>query len=127
MVERNIRRFNNDYPIFSKTLQHDGIVKNVITYLFKNGVGRIHNWQDVVDDFDIKVDQEQIENSICELVEIDFITRTGWDGEILFVTNPTFAHTLGVIFKNPEKYNVPRVFLDKKIQLVISFMHKETS
>ncbi len=94
LLERNIHRFYQDYPIISIVIQENLFVQQVIIYLFNNGIDRIHNWDDISHSFDVKTDPHQIENAICQLVEIDFITRTGYNGEVLFVTNPTLAHTL---------------------------------
>lgn len=124
LLERNIKRFNNDYPVLSKLIQKSPFVKDIVTYLFDKGIGRIHNWYDVLDSFKVETDECQIENAIRELVEVDFITRTGYDGEVLFVTNPTLAHTLGAVISNPDKYRVPRAFLLENKQYVLPLMNK---
>jgi len=124
MLERNIRRHNNDYPKLSVAIQRNTIVKDIIIYLFKKGIGRIHNWQDISESFTDGTDETHIENAICELVEIDFITRTGYDGEVLFVTNPTLAHTIGVAICNPNKYKVPKAFVLKNNQYVLPLNKK---
>lgn len=121
-IEKNIRRFNKSYPAISNLIQENDVVRDVIKHLFNNKIGRIHNWHEIIESLAEDHDQNQIENAICQLVDIDFITRTGWDGEVLFVSNPTLAHTLGVVFTKPDKYRVPKAFLDRNNQLVLPLL-----
>ena len=121
-LNRNIRRFNQKYPILSKEIERNSFIKSVVKYFFKNGIGRIHNITDINASIDKGKSPDQVENAIMELTQIDFLTKTGHDGEIVFVTNPNLAHTLGVALMNPEKYNVPSSFIKENDQLVLPLL-----
>ncbi len=124
LLERNITRFNQYYPKVFKIISQSVIAKNIIITLYTSGIGQIHNWDDISNTLGESVDSKQIEDAICQLVEIDFLTRTGYNGEVLFVTNPTLAHTIAAVVNNPEKYSVPRSFMINNNQFVLPFLNK---
>lgn len=121
-LNRNIKRFNQKYPILSKVIEKNSYTKSVVIYLFKHGIGRIHNITDIGNSIDNGKNPEQVENAIMELTQIEFLTKTGHNGEIVFVTNPNLAHTLGVALMNPKKYNVPSSFVKENEQLVLPLL-----
>lgn len=123
-LENNIRKFNQDFPIFTTLLKRNTFAKMIAIYFYENGIGKIHNWEEIYNKINVKVDEAQIENAICELVDINFLTRTGYNGETLFVTNPTFAHTVGVILSKTERYEIPKAFISENGQLVLPLFKK---
>jgi hypothetical protein len=124
LLERNITRFNQYYPKVFKIISQNVVAKNIIINLYAKGIGQIHNWDDVSNTLDVSAESKQIEDAICQLVEIEFLTRTGYDGEVLFVTNPTLAHTIAAVINNPQKYSVPRSFVMNNNQFVLPFLKK---
>jgi hypothetical protein len=124
-LERNIKKFTRDYPRIFKCIGQDAVVKDIIIYLYKRGIGKIHSWDEIVTSLSSSLEAMQIENAICQLVEIDFLTRTGYNGEILFVTNPTLAHTISSVINNPTKYSVPNSFVFRNNQYVLPFLIRD--
>jgi hypothetical protein len=127
LLEKNIARFSQYYPIVFKILNQNVVAKKIIIALYSKGIGQIHNWDDIANALlgDSVDDAKQIEDAICQLVEIEFLTRTGYNGEILFVTNPTLAHTIAAVINNPKKYSVPRSFMIENNQFVLPFLNKD--
>lgn len=123
-LDKNIKHFNVDFPQISKLIQNNIFVKDIVICLYKKGIGQIHRWDEIVESFDESIDLSQIENAICELVEINFLTRTGYNGEILFVSNPTMAHIIGTFMSNPNKYKMPKSLMFNH-QYVLPFLKKQ--
>ncbi|GET31623.1 hypothetical protein PbJCM13498_04860 [Prolixibacter bellariivorans] len=120
----NVKRFVNIFPKLAAVINNNDIVKEVLLYLYQEGIGQIHNWDSISNHFYNVYEFEQVENAICELVDADFLTRTGYNGEVLFVTNPTLAHTLAVVMTYPDKYRAPNSLKNNEGQLVIPFKNK---
>jgi hypothetical protein len=119
----NLKRYKSEFPKIYKCVENNPAVRSVLQHLYEEGIGHIHNWTDVeaflLETFPV----EQIEQAICELVEVNFLVKTGLSGDVLFVSNPSLAHTLGVIVSYPDKYKIPAIH--RRGQLVLPFLKKD--
>jgi hypothetical protein len=118
----NLRKYKSEYPKIIKCFTSNPIVRAVLQHLYHEGIGQIHNWSDVEAALAETYSEEQVEHAICELIDAKFLVRTGIHGDILFVTSPPLAHTLGVLVTYPDKYKAPALF--RKGQLVFPFFKK---
>lgn len=96
-----------EFPEIIKCIEGNLCVRHILQTLYKKGIGKVHYWLDIVDSSGRTFTEAQLDNAISELIQVRFLTRTGKGGEVLFATNPTLAHTLGVLVSNAEKYKLP--------------------
>lgn len=116
--KKNIRKFSARYPEVLIAAKRDPVIRDVLSYLYKIGIGQIHRLGDVVQKLDAKISEQQIRSAIGELIKTGYLTQTGFNNDILFVTDPAFAHTLGVIVAYPEKYEAPKQFRENQTLLL---------
>lgn len=121
---QNIRKVGNKFPGLKK-IANNHIICEVLRYMYKVGVNGIHRVYDIIGSIEDRYPADEVITAIYMLKEIDFITITGINNDIIFVTDPTFAHTLGVINTFPGKYDVPKMFQinDGPFQLSIPFSY----
>jgi hypothetical protein len=106
-IDSNIKTFSLEFTKFANTLKGNALAKLIALYFYEKGIGQFHNWNEVLSGIKNKTKDGTFEKAIDELVNIGFLTRTGFEGEILNVTDPTFAHLVGTIIRHPAKYDVP--------------------
>ena len=125
MPVKHLKIFRSEFPKIVKCVEGNPAVRAVLLHLYSEGIGQIHHWTDVESALQPDYSVDQIENAICELINSNFLIRTGIYGDVLFVAKPTLAHTLGVLVANPQKYDLPRSFYGKDGQLVFPFFKKD--
>lgn len=120
---QNIRKVGNKFPGLKK-IASNPVISKVLKQMYKVGINRIHRIYDIIGSVEDFYPEDEVLIAIYKLREIDFITITGTHSDILFVTDPTFAHTLGVINTFPGKYDVPKTFQvdDGPFQLSLPFL-----
>jgi len=104
MPERGLAKYRQEFSQIIKTVEHNAAIRIVLKHLFELGIGQIHHWGEITSSLSSQIPDKQIDSAIKELVKINLLTQTGRYGDILFVTDPNFCHTLGVVIENPEKY-----------------------
>jgi len=127
MPEVNLRLYRGEFPNIIKCVERNTVVQRVLAYLYEVGIGHIHYWDDVLIELRNDFDEAQVENALCELVDVEFLVRTGLSGEVLYCSKPNLAHTLGVVTKNAAKYNIPRSLYGDNGQLVFDFLKRDES
>lgn len=100
---KNLTKYRREFPAILTLATKNPIVSQVLTQLYKRGVGRIHHWDELLIESG-ELASDQLDNAVAELIDAKFLVRTGESGDVLFLQNPSFAHTLGVLLSNPEKY-----------------------
>jgi len=101
------RQFQHILPYIGKSFAAALIVKA----FYERGIARIQMYQQLFGKVqvaakkdNIHVTSQEFEGALHGLVGMDFIVRTGKNGEILFVKHPTAAHALGVAMRNPARF-----------------------
>lgn len=121
---KNLTKYRKAFPIIIHLANTNAAVSQLLTQLYKRGVGRIHHWDDLlVESGDMPVDQ--LDNAVAELIGAQFLVRTGESGDVLFLQNPAFAHTLGVLLGDREKYPGARKVLGDTQQLCLPLLDRK--
>jgi hypothetical protein len=124
MPKNLLRIYRSEFPVLVKCVEGNPVVRAVLQHLYSEGIGHIHNWSDIEAALQPNYSSDQIDNAVCELVNANFLVNTGIRGDILFVTKPSLAHTLGVLVSNPERYKVPKSMYGRDGQLVFPLLKK---
>lgn len=125
--KNNLKIFRREYPLILKCIQNNPVVRAVVEFLYREGIGDIHNWSELVTAMEPTYTEEQVDNAICELINVQFLVKTGRHGDIFFVSQPTLAHTMGVLVAYHHKYKLPPSMYGKDGQLVFTFLQKDDS
>ena len=125
MPKKNLNLYRREFPQIIKCVQGNLAVRSVLQHLYKEGIGHIHDWDDIVASLQLSFSEDQLDNAICQLIDAGFLVRTGRNGNVLFVSKPTLAHTLGVLVSYPDKYQVPQSLYGRDGQLAFSFQKKD--
>lgn len=120
MPTKDIKKYSSEYPMIIQSAKNLS-VRMVITYLYQKGVGQIHKLSDLIESLEDSINEQQVRHGIGELISLNFLTQTGYNRNILFVKNPAFAHTIGVVIANPEKYRAPKQLTRNNCQLSLPF------
>lgn len=98
-----IRQDRKFRPIL-KCIQENIVAQAVVRRLYSQGIGNIHNWSEIsmalLDEFG----EQQIDHAVKELVQLNFLIRTGAQDDILFTAQPEFAHIFGLIVSGKSIY-----------------------
>jgi len=73
------------------------IAQVVLNHLYTQGIGHIHNWSEITTALQHEFSEQQIDQAVKELIKLNFLVRTGAQDDILFTTEPEFAHIFGRI------------------------------
>ena len=109
-------KFKKRHPVIRKLLERDIECRRVIEALYKLGIGRIHSISELESQIqnDYQYDDNEVaihvDRSIDELVDIEFIVRTGENRNIVYVTDPALAHNLGVAIAHGTDYGIPKEY-----------------
>jgi hypothetical protein len=87
-----------------KCINESIVVQEIIGYLYKEGIGKIHNLSEISMALMGEFGEQQIEQAVKELVQLNFLVRTGEQDDILFTTQPEFAHIFGLIISRTSIY-----------------------
>jgi AAA domain len=101
---RNLSNFEMQFPRILGLVRRSGEARMVLAYLYKSGIGRVFSWAHIVSVLSYTLPQESVNTALNELVECNFLVRTGRYNDVLFVFDPALAHTLAVIASNPTEY-----------------------
>jgi hypothetical protein len=123
MPKEAMEKYSTDYPIVINAAK-DPSVRLVLKYFYHKGVGQIHKLGQIIDSLSEHINEQQIRNAIGTLISLSFLTQTGFNNDVLFVRNPAFAHTIGVVATYPNKYNAPKQLREKNAQLFLPYSQK---
>jgi len=98
-----IRQDRKFRPIL-KCIKENIVAQAVLRRLYSQGIGNIHNWSDISMALSDEFGEQQIDHAVKELVELNFLIRTGAQGDILFTAQPEFAHIFGLIVSGDSIY-----------------------
>lgn len=101
---KGLSRFRHEFSEIMRLVEKSTAVRILLQQLYETGIGQIHHWSEIVSKEVGELPEDQLATAIQELVEVGFLIQTGPFGDVLYVTDPLVAHTLGVIIENPEKY-----------------------
>lgn len=104
MPQKALSRFKRKHREIIKMVEADAAIRIVLQELYQTGIGQIHHWSEIVSSLTPEIPESNLNKALSELVSTHFLVQTGWDGDVLFVSDPRMAHTLGVVIENPEKY-----------------------
>jgi len=117
---KDIKKYSSEYPMIMQAAK-DPIVSLILKYLYQKGVGQIHKLGDIIESLKDSTNEKQVRHGIGVLISLNFLTQTGYNKDVLFVRNPAFAHTIGVVIASPEKYNAPKQLTKNNCQLSLPF------
>lgn len=98
------------FPSIVKCIKQNVVAQAVLRCLYDQDIGKIHNRSELSMALETEFSEQQIEHALIELIELKFLVRKGEQGNILFTTEPEFAHILGLIMTGSCMYtNNPSV------------------
>jgi hypothetical protein len=124
MPLRNLKLFRRESRGIVNCIKENPTAEAVLLNLYEEGIGQIHDWEEISKVLSDKFSNDQIEHALCELVELKFLTLTGRYSDVLFVSQPTLAHTLGVVWSEPDRYDLPPELRVNREQLVFPFKRR---
>lgn len=123
MPVKAINKYSADYPKVMDSAK-DPSVRLVLKLLYQAGVGQIHKLGVIIDTLKDSINEEQIRNAIGTLITLEFLVQTGFNKDVIFVKDPAFAHTIGVVATYPSKYNAPKQLMGKNAQLFLPYIQE---
>lgn len=107
MAEKHWIEYAQRFPDIVDYLYEHPIAVKVVGWIYGDGITNIHNIYDLsfnVNNGHATVSAQECLQAIAELANLDFLVRTGRNGELVFVKHPTAAHLLGVAMRDPQSY-----------------------
>lgn len=107
VTDDHCAQYSRDFPHVLHLLEGNAVAVSVVRRLYEEGIARIHRIPTVVDYLHRhgeRIPADEVNVAIDGLVDIEFLVRTGRRGELVFVQNPTAAHTLGVVLRTPDRF-----------------------
>jgi hypothetical protein len=82
----NLRKYRRtEFPEIIQCVESNPAVRIVLQCLYEEGIGRVQYWSDIIESAaDSDYSEDQLDNAICELIDTNFLVRTGKNGEVLF-------------------------------------------
>lgn len=65
---------------------------------------------------------QKVHEAIGRLVQVGFLVKTGAAGEVLFLSEPAMAHTIGAVITNPGKFEGGAQFAESFGQQTLSLL-----
>jgi len=121
MLRNKAMQYRRKYPSLMSELRSNASVRAVFRCLLQNGVGSIHYMDEFVGHLIENIGEAQVQEAVTRLVELELITQTGMNNDVLFFRDLPFAHTLGVISQNPKDYGLGRIDFAPLDQLSLPF------
>ena len=84
-----------------KCMNESIVVQEILRHLYNQDIGKIHNWSEISMALTGEFGEQQIDQAVKELVQLNFLVRTGAQDDILFTAQPEFAHIFGL--RGPRK------------------------
>lgn len=115
---RNFAKYCGRFSALHRLAQSHPVVAALILYVNDKGLGESHERRDVEEALQ-DYGRAQIDDAILMLWKHDFLVLTGEMNQILFVKNPSWAHTLRVYLSDPSKRRKLERYLNGPIQLAL--------
>lgn len=106
IVKNKARSYRRLYPDLMAQLRGNATVRDIFRFLLESGVGQIFYMDDIINGLHEKISSGETEKAVDRLVELDLLTQTGINNDVLFFKDLPFAHTLGVISRNPGDFGL---------------------
>lgn len=110
-TEENWIECNEKLPDIIKTLHQFPNSAYLVRAIYSSGVNNIHRKDKIFDrakelvaEDNVVLTEDDLNNALHELTAIQFLIQTGRNGEIVYAYHPNFAHTLGVVMKDNERF-----------------------
>lgn len=110
MVDQNWRQYNLDFPKVLRVLDEHPICRAIVRALYKAGIARVHYASDLylvladeAKDDGTPLSEALVRDGLERLAALDFLVLTGRSGEVVYVTQPTAAHALGVAMRDERR------------------------
>jgi len=108
-------------------LQKNHVAIEVTKALYSTGITRVHTVDQIMftvmkalSGSRLATERDDVVRAIDGLVDARLLVRTGKSGETILVDEPTHAHTLGVVMRDPTRFKSIGELLDPK-QLTLAF------
>ena len=101
MTRRNFRNYRSSFRTLLAHLRKSDLLPHIIVWMFRRGASRIHEVDELAEDFRSRCTYFTIESLLLALVDLKFIVISGRGGAVFFAHDPLFAHTLGVALTSP--------------------------
>jgi hypothetical protein len=128
MCDENWRKYGRDFPRVLQCLDAQPICRALVRALYNNGIATIHYANDlfVLLSKDAALEgtilsEASVREGLNHLERVSFLVLTGRSGEVAYVTDPTAAHTLGVVMRSEGHATEMRAQLREKAAVTGSF------
>jgi len=81
------------------------VAQAVLHHLYIQGIGKIHNWSEISMSLQNEFSDQQIDHAVKDLIQLNFLVRTGAQDDILFTAEPEFAFIFGRIISGKCIYS----------------------
>lgn len=109
MSRENLSRCNRDVRKVEKELRNGVEFRLVLKAIFQMGANGVHNVDGIVDYIQKYEDEhftyENFAAGFESLERFGLYVQTGKSGEVVFAKDPMFSHVLGLICKDPLRFN----------------------
>jgi len=102
--KRDFGKMEREVPRLDKLVRGRTEVRIVLERMYRIGINRVHYAQDLVYDLSAQLSAGAIEEALNLLMNEEFIVRTGESEQVIFTRNPRFAHLLGAVVSEPERF-----------------------
>ncbi|MBS1700715.1 MAG: AAA family ATPase [Armatimonadetes bacterium] len=92
------------FPGIARCVKDDPASKDILNFLFDNGVGNIVSEGEILYAVSPMHSPEIVLDSLDTLIKHGFLARTGRNEEFIFPTDPKFAHVLGYVVANESEF-----------------------
>lgn len=115
MMEANLSRNNRNIRRAEKELKSAVESRYVLKAIFQLGANSVHSVEKIIDHVqkneDPSFDYLQFSSGFEKLSSLGLYVQTGKSGEVIFARDPIFSHVLGLICKDPRRFNKdPEIF-----------------
>lgn len=125
MASHNWANHRRNYKPLLDLLERSRPAITLIRVLYQMGICRIHEGLTVADFVCNELSQFEVDSAFNELVDVKFMVRTGPTHDIIYVTNPTAAHALGVVLSSPERFKGAAKLVESYHQYQLAFPRRE--
>lgn len=108
MFNARLTLFSHLWPALLACLSRNELATEIVRAIYASGVAQVHEVNGLRGNLrsDLSnVDDGRLQATVQELIGLDFLRRAGPSGGRVMVTDPTAAHTLWVVMRQPERFS----------------------
>ncbi len=131
MVNSHLEDYIQEYPSVLLYLHDNDSARFFVRHLYESGIAAVYRLQDLSAKIELAsrragspITATELDRIVDELASLRFLIRTGRSGEVIFIADPTAAHTLGVAMRDDKRYGRLTQFLKQPAQLRLAFQRQ---